>query len=276
MPTIEDQQSRAMTMQFALCAFVLVFAFAGCQQERQEEEVVLAQPHDPAIASVPSDYAARAIDAAGGLDAWRKTKEARLDCVVTLYQPDGSHYLSEQRYVVYPWSSSIQIFATEPQGASVWQLSNGRFDVLEGGDRIEELSGALPPRCLAEAILNIVTAPARFLDASAEFVRADSAVKIQGQWYNPIDRQSRSGILFGEPMAKAVFYQNRDNSLIDLLHVACAETGKTLAVRGYDYDEIEKDGPLVPTRIEIFTTDSQGGTQTRLVKIDCHRVGPGE
>ncbi|MBL7185670.1 MAG: hypothetical protein ISS70_05040 [Phycisphaerae bacterium] len=272
MPTIKDQQSRAMTLQFALCAFVLALAFAGCQQEQRQEEVVLALPPDSATVAVSSDYAAQAIEAAGGLDAWTKTKEMRFMCVVTLYQPDGSYYLSEQRYAVYPWSNSIQISAVEPQGTSVWQLSRGQFDVLQGSGQIDELSAAVPSRCLAEAILNIVTAPARFLDASARFVRQDSAVKIQGQWYYPIEKATKSGILSGEHMAKAIFYQNRDNSLIDLLHVACTETGKSLAVRGYDYDQIEKGGLLVPTRIEVFTTDGQGGSQTRLVKIDCHKA----
>lgn len=272
MPTIRDQQSRAMTLQFALCAFVFVLAFAGCQQEQRVDKVALAPPPDSARVSVVSDYASQAIEAAGGLDAWTKTNELRFMCVVTLYQPDGSHYLSEQRYAVYPRSNTIQISATEPQGTSIWQLSQGRFEVLQGSDRIDELSGAVPPRCLAEAILNIVTAPVRLLDASAKFARQDSAVKIQGQWYYPIDRQTESGILSGERMAKAVFYQNRDNSLIDLIHVACSETGRSLAVRGYDYDEIEKGGLLVPTRIEVFATDRQGGSHSRLVKIDCHKV----
>ncbi|MEA3227370.1 MAG: hypothetical protein U9Q07_15575, partial [Planctomycetota bacterium] len=134
MPTIKDQESKAIALQFAFCALVLAFLFAGCQQEQQEEEVVLALAPDPATVSVSSDYAAQAIEAAGGLDAWTKTKELRLMCVVILYQPDGSHYLSEQRYAVYPWSKSIQISAAEPQGTSVWQLSRGRFDVLQGSD----------------------------------------------------------------------------------------------------------------------------------------------
>jgi len=268
MHTNKDRESQAMTLHFALCTVVCVFLFAGCRQEQQQEEVVIAMAPDAASVSVSSDYATQAIEAAGGLDAWTKTRELRLDCVVTLYQPDGSYYLSRQSYQIYPWSNSIQISAAEPGGTIVWQLSRGQFDVLQGSDQIDELSAALPGRCLAEAILSIVTAPARFLDASAEFVRQDSAVKIQGQWYYPIDRQTKSGILSGGRMAKAVFYQNRDNSVIDLLHVACAETGKSLAVRGYDYDQIEKGGLLVPTRIEVFTTDSQGGSQTRLVKID--------
>lgn len=273
MPTIREQQSGAGTLQFTICAFVLALAFAGCQQEQQEEEVVLAVSPDSATISVSSDYATRAIEAAGGLDAWTKAKELRFMCVVTLYQPDGSHYLSEQRYAIYPWSNSIQISAVEPQGTSVWQLSKGRFEVLQGSDRIDELSGAVPGRCLAEAILNIVTAPARFLDSSAKFAEGASPVKIQGQWYRPIDRQTEPDMLSNEQMAKAVFYQNRDNSLIDLIHIGCDETGQSLTIRGYDYNEIEKGGPLVPTRIEVFAADSLGAPQSRLVKIDFHNLG---
>ena len=268
MATIKDRESQAMTLHFTLCTVVCVFLFAGCQQEQQQEDVALATAPDVASVSVSSDYAARAIEAAGGLDAWTKTRELRFMCVVTLYQPDGSHYLSEQRYAVYPWSNSIQVSAPEPKGTSVWQLSRGRFEVLQGSDRIDELSAAVPSRCLAEAILNIVTAPSRLVDASAEFVRQDSAVKIQGQWYYPIAKQTKSEILSGERMAKALFYQNRDNSLIDMIQCDCTETGRSLAVRAYDYDEIEKGGLLVPTKIEIFTSDSHA----RLVKIDCHKA----
>lgn len=273
MATFRDQELRAVTLPFALCAFVLATVFAGCQQEQQEQQVVLAVAPDSSAVSVSSDYAGKAIDAAGGLDAWKKTKELRLMSVVTLYQSDGSHYLSEQRYAIYPWSKSIQISISEPEGTSVWQLSGGQFDVLQGSAGIDELSAAVPGECLAEAMLAIMTAPARFLDASVEFAKRDAAVKIQGQWYYPIDRQAKSGILSSEPETEAVLYQNRDNSLIDMVQFTCAETGKPLAVRGYDYDEIEKDGSLVPTRIEVFTTDGQGNLKERLVKIDCHTVG---
>jgi len=271
MTTIRDQESKVMVLHIALCVLIFALTVPGCQQQKQQE-VGLAVAPEAATVSVASDYAARAIDAAGGLDAWSKTRALRLDCVVTLYQPDDSYYLSQQSYQVYPWSNSIRISAAEPQGAILWQLSGGQFDVLEGGSRIDELSEVVPGRCLAEAILNIATAPARFLDTSAQYVRQDSAVKIQGQWYYPIDRQLESEIGSGQHMAKAVFYQNRDSSLIDLLQIGCADTGRSLAVRGYDYDEVEKGGPLVPTRIEVFTADSAGGSQTRLVKIDCKKA----
>ncbi|MHC4581251.1 MAG: hypothetical protein ACYS14_07320 [Planctomycetota bacterium] len=270
MTTIRDHESKVLALAAALCVFV--FAFAGCRQQEQQEEAVLAAAPEAAGVSIPSEYAAQAIEAAGGLDAWTKTRELRLDCVVTMYQPDDSYYLSQQSYQVYPWSNSIQISAAEPQGEIVWQLSRGEFDVLQGASQIDELSGALQSHCLAESILKIVTAPARLLDTSVQFVKQDAAVKIQGQWYYPIDSQAQLATGSGEEMTKTVLYQNRDNALIDLLQIGCTESGKSLAVRGYDYDEIEKGGVLIPARIEVFTTDGQGGSQMRLIKMDLSQA----
>ncbi|MHC4495182.1 MAG: hypothetical protein ACYSYM_05090, partial [Planctomycetota bacterium] len=85
-----------------------------------------------------------------------------------------------------------------------------------------------------------------------------------------IDRQPRPGAASAERFAQVVFYQDRDNSLIDMLRFVYTDTGKSLIVRGYDYDQVEKGAPLLPARIEIFSTDARGSLQERLVKIDCH------
>ena len=79
------------------------------ERQEPEEEVVLAVSPDPEMAFEPSDFAAKAIKAAGGLNSWVETKEIRIASVVTLYQPDGSHYLTELQLAVYPWSNSIQV-----------------------------------------------------------------------------------------------------------------------------------------------------------------------
>jgi len=278
MPKIRNAESRAVTRRFVLCAMILAFVLSGCQQlqrhEKEEDEVVLATSPDAAMTSVPSDFAAKAVNAAGGLNAWAKSKEIHLASVVTLYQPDGSHYLSELQLAVYPWSNSIQVSANEPEGQLLWQLSNGQFKVLQGDDRIAELSKEAQSCDLAEAVLSIVTAPARLLDKSADFAEKGSPIKIQGQWHQPIERLPMSGILAGPRLSGAIFYQNRDNSLIDIIQFESAGTGKILTVRGYDHREIEKGGALVPAGIEIFTTDSQANAQDRLVKIDSHTLGP--
>ena len=275
MLTIGNEQSRAVTLQFALCALIVALALGGCQQQQQEQEqeVVLAVSPDPGTVSVSSDFAAKAIEAAGGLSAWTKTREVRLASVVTLYQPDGSHYISEQSYHIYPWSNSIEVSAHEPQGELLWRLSSGQFDVLKGDRKLDELPRELASRDLTEAVLTIVTTPARFLDNSAEFAAKGTPVKIQGQWHQAIDRTPKSSILSGPSVSEALFYQNTGNSLIDMLQFDSAAMRRKLTVRGYDYDEIEKGGPLVPRRIEIFTTDKQGNAQHRLVKIDSHTLG---
>ncbi|NQT01766.1 MAG: hypothetical protein HQ580_07080, partial [Planctomycetes bacterium] len=172
---------------------VVAFIFTGCQRKYKEEaeDVLDSGPVLEAI-SVPPDYVVRAIESAGGWKAWTRTKELQLDCVVTFYQPDGSFHLTEHHHVVYPWSNSIQISAREPKGSFVWQLSKGKFDILQNGGQNDALPVVIGSNHFAEMILSVITIPARFLDESAEFSKETTGLKIQGQWYYPITRRSRT------------------------------------------------------------------------------------
>jgi len=310
MPKTKEQESKTKIMElsqsgsdflnFAFCILLFAFLAAGCEPKRDSDVDVLALGPDTETIFVPSDYAARAMEATGGLTAWTKTKKLRLDCVVTFYQPDGSFYLTEQRYDVYPWSNAIRISAVEPQGRFLWQLTKGHFNALEGGEQLDGLPVAVGSRCLAEATLNIITAPIRFLDESVEFTKQTTAevisniitppgrsldervefgkqtptVRIQGQWYHPIDRTSKPDVEPAERLSDAVFYQNRDTFLLDMLWFGGMNGEKSLMVRGYDYRDVEKGGVWVPAKIEIFRTDARGNVQERLVKIDCHTLRP--
>jgi hypothetical protein len=260
---------------------VLVVAFicTGCQRKYKEEAVdVLDSGPEIEMTSVPPDYVVKAIEAVGGWNAWTRTRELQLDCVVTFYQPDGSFHLTEQHHVVYPWSNSIQISAREPQGRYVWQLSKGKFDVLQESGQSDALPVVIGSNHFAEMILSIMTIPARLFDESAEFSKETTGLKIQGQWYYPISRLSRPVVgdeLDSEPayvLSKGIFYQDRDGSLIDMLVFDFKSGDSNFAVRGYDYTEVEKKGVRVPSRIEIFKADARGNLQERLVKIDNHTV----
>jgi hypothetical protein len=260
---------------------VLVVAFicTGCQRKYKEEAVdVLDSGPEIEMTSVPPDYVVKAIEAVGGWNAWTRTRELQLDCVVTFYQPDGSFHLTEQHHVVYPWSNSIQISAREPQGRFVWQLSKGKFDVLQESGQSDALPVVIGSNHFAEMILSIITIPARLFDESAEFSKETTGLKIQGQWYYQISRLSRpvaGDELDSEPayvLSKGIFYQDRDGSLIDMLVFDFKSGDSNFAVRGYDYTEVEKNGVRVPSRIEIFKADARGNLQERLVKIDNHTV----
>jgi len=245
--------------------FVAVFVVAGCSQ-RYEEEVLAIEPDVEKI-TVTNSYTPRAIGAVGGYQAWMKTKELRFDCVVTFYKPDGSFYLTQQRHEVYPWSNSIRISAFEPQGRFTWQLSAEQFSVLEGADKVDALPISVCGRDFAEAILDIITAPVRFLDTEVGFDEEPKPVKMEGLWYYPIERASRDA----EPYwSKVVFYQNTDSALVDMIWFADGGEGRFLAVRGYDYSKVEKKDVLVPAKIEIFKTDAGGFLQRRLAKIDYY------
>jgi len=272
--------------------FVVTFILGGCSQRHKKEpvEILACEPNLETLGVAP-DYAARAIEAAGGFEAWMRTKELQFDCVVTFYQADGSFYLTEQHFEVYPWSNSIRISGREPQGKFVWQFSKGQFSVLQGAAQIEALKD-VQSRYFAELILNVITVPARFFDEPVEFVRLPEPVKVQGQWYYRINRQLKPVPVLSAPLppsreprgqakaetaeilSEAVFYQNRDSSLCDMLWFPRMSAGGVLTVRGYDYKEIEKGAVRVPARIEIFRSRFESGGAAdlpqRLVKIDFY------
>jgi len=265
-----DMQGNKMINRFSnmMCWLILVAVFiaAGCEQGHKEEASVHELLSDPNF--VMPEYASGAIEATGGLKAWAKTKKLEFDCVVTIYKPDGSFYLTEQHHEIHPWSRSIRISAEEPQGKVVCQLSAGIFSVLEGAEQVDDLPIAIDNRRFAEAILNITTAPARLLDLDV-FMKLSNPVKKKGRWYYPIKRER---IFIGAIpyWSKVVFYQNTGTSRVDMLWFVGAGEKKLLAVRGYDYKEVEKGSILVPTKIEIFVTDPAGVLRERLVKIDYH------
>jgi hypothetical protein len=279
--------------------FAAVLVFAGCQRipilrsfsktgpQQGHEAKMAALPGGPEAQaiSVPSDEAAQALKATGGLDAWKNAAKLQLDCVVTFYQPDDSFYLTKQRYEVRPWLDSIQISDDEPQGLFVWQLSKGRFNVLQGAAQMDALSNTVPSRCFSEAILDIITAPVQFLDKSVESFKRSTPVRIQGRWYYPINRQiaprapgaEKETRPLVQSISEAVFYQERQSSLVDIIRLACVNTGTAgrqtiLYVHGYDYKQVEQSGLLVPNRIEIYESDARDRSQKRLVKIDCYAI----
>ena len=242
---------------------VVVFVVAGCKQQYKPD--MLAYGPDVNTIVVTDDYTPQAIGVTGGYQAWTEAIKMEFDCVLTFYNPDGSFYLTEQHYEIYPWSNSIRISATEPQGRFVWLLSEGRFTVLEGAERFCALTAPIENRCFAEAILDITTAPVRLLSKSVEFTKLPGPVKMEGLWYYPIERGSSDT---GPHFYKVVYYENRDSSLIDMIRFADVRGQKSLVVRGYDYRKVEKMQVLVPTKVEIFRTDARDVLQERLVKID--------
>lgn len=237
----------------------------GCQHK---DVNVLAREPNLQGTYISSEYQGRAIEAAGGLNAWAKVTKMQFDGLVNFYQPDGSFYLTKQKYIIYPWSNSIEIFGKEPEGNFTWRFSQGQFEVLQGLGQIPNVRSVINNQCFAEAILSIITVPVSFLDKSVEFNEGTNPIKIQGQWYYPIVRRRRADIESNLSVYNAVFYQNRENSTIEMIGIDCLGVEQFLTVRGYDYNEIKEGDIIVPRRIEIYLTNSQNSLQRRLVKID--------
>jgi len=259
-----------------------VVTLAGCGQQAAQDppqaggEDLLAAGPDREVLSVPADYVATMLEASGGLSSWMQHKKLQADGVVKLYRPDGSFYLTEHALVVYPWSAAIRISANEPRGKFVWQMLDGRYEILEGDAPLDisPLGGSF--QAYTSAVLQIVTAPVRLLEESTELYREPTPVRINGQWYQRITarfgpREARGGqgaTLVDPYWTDGLYFLNRGAGLIDMVWLGNATTKEYVLVRGYDYGDGEDGALRVPSKVEIFRSDADGVAGERLAQLD--------
>ncbi|HUW19067.1 MAG TPA: hypothetical protein VMW16_07180 [Sedimentisphaerales bacterium] len=245
-----------------------VFFVAACGQGgRTEEGVGVRHPLIDSGFVIP-DYAAAAIEASGGRQAWTRAEKLALTCVVTFYREDGSFYLTEQRHEIHPLLNSIRISGKEPQGELVWRLSAEGLCSISEGVAVADTSPQV--NCsIAHAVLSVTTAAMRLSGRGTRLARGSQPVRIEGLWYYPIERGGTEEMQAGSPRPEGIFYQNAENFLVDTIYFR----DPSMVVRGYDYKEVEKGGVLVPTKIEVFKSDRGGVLRERLAKIDYYRPG---
>ena len=245
-----------------------VFCVGGCNVESSPQGDPLAVGPDMERLGNRSEYADMAIRAAGGLDAWLRAREIELDCVVTFFQEDGTFYLTEQLYEIFPWSNSIRISGREPSGEYSWLLQRGRLSVSQGMGPYRGLSVGVDNGCIAEGILSVMTAPVRLLDDAVEFKWSSETVRVKGQLYKPIKRARRAGAPAAEGLRDAAFYQKESTARVDMILLGCGVGGGAVVVRGHDYQLLARDGLMVPSKIEAYKANASGRVRHRIIQID--------
>jgi hypothetical protein len=236
----------------------------------------------PVSTSAPRSFITPSIDAVGGLPAWRQCTRLDFAGIVAAYRDDGGVYLTEHRFSLYPWSDSIQVTANEPRVQISWQVCCGRCTIK--GDTsldVSPLNGSYHE--YGEAVLQIMTTPARMMDSSVSLTRKPIPVQIAGQWYQPIEakfqpqevvsgRETGKRVTIFEPYwTQGIYFQDHGSSIVDMIWLANPGERRYLLVRGYDYAQAAGSRVLIPTKIEIFRSDLTVQFGPRLALIDLRR-----
>ncbi len=212
------------------CLWLVLFS-TGCANKYTQRSLAIS-PEAANIAAIPA-YAEKVIEVTGGLDRWVEVKELQIEAIVTLYRPDGSTYLTEHRYEVYPWSDSVRVTTREPSGTFSWLLSRGEvveYNAPDANGPADPLNANVPAKEFSELVLDISTAGVRFLDSAAGFEVNPEPVKIDTQWYYAI---SRAPAQEGAAVENVTFYQNLTGGAVDAVE-APAE-GDFYLARSYNY-----------------------------------------
>ncbi len=237
---------------------------------------------DPASMPTLQPFIAAAIEVVGGLPAWTQCRRLDFDAIVTAHHADGGLYLTEHRFSLFPWSDAIEVTAGEPRARLAWQVVCGQYS-LDGDPELDVSPLNNSYREYAEAVLQIVTAPARMLEPGVTLTHRPIPVQITGQWYQPIDaryrpqeivsiEKGRKKVTVVEPYwTQGTYFQRHDGPIVDMIWLGNPLAGKFLLVRGYDYAQVNGDGVRIPTKIEVFQSDRSAQFGPRLALIDLKR-----
>lgn len=256
----------------------------GCgrrvSKEPSQDLNLLATGPNLAALPVPRPWVTSAFDATGGMALWTRARQLDFDAVVTASRRDGSLYLTEHEFDVYPWSDAIQVSAPEPGGRIVWRVVRGQYGLVDGDPRADVSPVSTFYRDYAEAVLQIATAPARMLSRDVTLTRRPNRVQIGGQWYDPIEAKFQGQTIVSKEKGRektvvvapywteGIYFQNRDRLVADVIWLANPAAQKFLLVRGYDYAPLTEGGVLVPTKIEILQSGPEALPGPRLALID--------
>jgi len=261
----------ARVMTIAVLIVLTAVMLTGCGRPAAQESApdlsLLATGPVPEALSTPRSFVSAALDATGTLVAWKECKKIEFHAAVAACERDGCFYLTEHDFVLYPWSEAVQVTAHEPRANFTWQVVRGRYHA----SRADPNADVSPLRGLsreyADAVLQIVTAPVRMLEDRALLGPRPATVQIAGQWYLPIDAKykEQTAALY---WTQGIYFQTADRSLVDMVWLGNPLTDKFLIARGYDYAPATDGGVLIPTKIEVFWSDSEANIGPRLALVD--------
>jgi len=258
-------------MSSAVLIVLTALTLTGCGRQASKESApdlnLLATGPDRQTLPTPRPFVSAALDATGGLAAWEQCKKIEFHAAVTACERDGCFYLTEHDFVLWPWSESVQVAAHEPQANFTWQVIHGQYHASQADPNadVSPLRGL--SRDYADAVLQIATAPVRMLEDNVLLGRRPATTQIAGQWYLPIDAKYKEQT--AEPYwTQGIYFQTVDRSLVDMVWLGNPLTHKFLVARGYDYAPSTGTGVLIPTKIEVFRSDSEANIGPRLALVD--------
>jgi hypothetical protein len=272
-------------MQSAVLIVLTSLTLTGCGRQASKESSpnfdLLATGPDQQVLPTVRPGVSEAVDAAGGLGTWKQCTKIEFGAVVTACARDGGFYLTQQDFVLCPWSDAIQVTAHEPRADFVWQVVSGRYYLPQADPNLDVLPLGSELCDYAYAVLQIVTAPARMLEDGFVLTPRPTVVQNDGQWYLPIDAKYAEK---GDSGAKArgnggveshwtqsIFFQDQSRPLVDMIWLGDPDAKKFLIVRGYDYVDVAGRGVKTPTKIEVFQSDPDANIGRRLALVDLKR-----
>lgn len=206
-------------------AMLITLFFVGCGTKQKQEP--LPQQSCPSCGTLPS--------------------KVQAECVMTIFNDDGSIFLTNQTHLVCLCDKSISIETTKADGGTIFKLdSTGNLKIsgvsLPAKSPLNIFNGQI-----AGLILEMLTT------AKMDYtIITNEPVNIYGQWYNQTNKQKND----------YAFYKNLSTGRLDLI------ISKDYFARGYDYRNSTAMNSSYPATIEIFHVGKNKSPGKKILKIE--------
>ena len=213
------------TFLLTFTASLITLFFIGCRAEQKQE--FLPQQDCPSCSVLPA--------------------RVQAECVMTIFEDDGSKFLTNQTHLICLCDKSISIKTTKADGDAIFMLdANGDFS-YSGASLPKNSPLNIFDEQIAELIIQMLTA------AKTDYAIVNSdPINIYGQWYYQIADQKNGYI----------FYKNLSNDRLDLI------ISKDYFAKGYDYRNSSALSAAFPATIEISNIGKNNSPGTKVLKIE--------
>ena len=182
------------------------------------------------------------------------------DCVVNYFQKDSAPYITQQQHRFSPEAGYLQIVATEPSGPYQFALNKDSFSSSRQlTPFLSGLSASFVNQQLATALFYSFTAGADLLEAGG-FETAEP-IKIEGQWYEPMQAANNTEI-------QITVLRNKGTNQADLVKLQDTEHEIQWLIKSYNLRYSKELDTLVPMKIDLFDIRNGLASKQLIIQID--------
>ncbi len=187
------------------------------------------------------------------------------DCIVSYFQQGKAPYITQQKHHFNPSAGYLGITAQEPTGYYKYTLLKDKFNSTKQNTGILSVQNAsFVNQNLATCIFYSFLAGSNVLDVSSFISEAN--IKIEGQWYTPIQTIWPHGNL------QITLLKNYDENIIDRVEIKDETSNIRWITKCYNFRYSKDLDVSAPRMVDVFDIHNGIASKELIMQFDYKSI----